>query len=70
MNEETTRHCVCGKAVEERELPRDLHRLSGRTSILVHAETMSSRCFPDSDNQDERNAKVKIDELHEGTNRA
>lgn len=66
VDDVTTRHCVCGKTVEERELPHSLRRLSGRTSILVHVETKNPRCHPDSDNEVERNATVEIDELHRG----
>lgn len=52
-------------AVEERELPRDIHRLSGRTSVLVHVETNNNRCYPDADNEADRNATVEIDEYYE-----
>ena len=62
VDDTATRHCVCGQAVEERELPRGICRLSGRTSILVHVETKSSRCYPDSENVNERNVTVKIDD--------
>ncbi len=62
VDDTTTRHCVCGQAVEERELPHGLCRLSGRTSILVHVETKSSRCDPTAENEVDRKATVKIDD--------
>ncbi len=70
VDDTTTRHCVCGQAVEERELPRGLHWLSGRMAILVHVETRSVRCHPDSANDVERGAIAKFDELQNGTDHA
>ena len=62
VDDTTTRYCVCGQAVEERELPRGICHLSGRTSILVHVETKSSRCEPTAENQVDRKATIKIDD--------
>lgn len=55
-------------AVEGREVPHGFRRLSGKTSILVHVETNSTRCYPESDKEPERNATAEIDENYEGIN--
>lgn len=62
VDDTATRYCVCGQAVEERELPRGVCRLSGRTSILVHVETRSPRCDPTAENEVDLKATVRIDD--------
>ncbi len=60
------KHCVCGMAVEEREIPpllRAAHR--GRKTILVHVATNDARCYPDALKESDRNATVVIDENYE-----
>lgn len=58
--------CVCGVAVAELALPKHLHRLSGRTSILVHVETNNSRCYPDSVSGSKRAVTARLDDVIEG----
>ena len=61
------RRCVCGKVIDERPLPPDLQRLSGKSSVLVHVETMSTRCFPDSVDFAERHATARLAWTPEGS---
>lgn len=61
------RRCVCGKVIEERPLPSDIQRLSGKASVLVHVETMSTRCFPDSDDVAERHSTARWARTPEGS---
>ena len=61
------RRCVCGKVIQERPLPPDIQRLSGKSSVLVHVETMSTRCFPDSDDFVERHSTARFARTPEGS---
>jgi hypothetical protein len=61
------KRCVCGKFLHERFLPPDIQRLSGKSSVLVHVETLSTRCFPDSDDAVERHSTARIARTSEGS---
>lgn len=53
-------------AVEEREIAAQLRGPGdGRQTMLVHAATNSPYCYPDADNEADRNATVEIDEYYE-----
>jgi hypothetical protein len=51
--------------VEERKIPHQFETIAGRPTILVHVESNDTRCYPDADNEADRNATVEIDEYYE-----